>query len=507
LTATDTGNNYSRFKITTTTDPFFYPGTSTSNTSGGTSGSLNATNNKIILIRYKLPTSYAGSVTLYYGASSLGNATSAHSFNPDNTWHDVIMDMTGLTGWSGTINQLRVDFNGFAANQYVDIAFIAAFDTLAHARSWGNATINMGTVQTQSGTETVTVQTTQTTVYFGGANGCTGVPAAQYAGQLSKVTAAGSGTGKFTNWECIYLVKDTYNGETHYRIAAHKPYGQANVNNATVEQWFTSYPGSWVICTQNPAGNAGTAQAFNAIWSHISDTNYIKISGTTLTVYKVSTKTQPTYTTTTVNAPTVTDHKAIDTSKMVGSISVAGGSSSTSDYTSAPSTMRFYRSNLSQYLKIDGSNTTMSFSYSGVTADYQISLSDGTKGQAVAKLGVYYYSDTAATQNNKEGAIQWTYLPAGGSGSVNFLDTTVTSVGSYYDHDVNWSGYSATDAAVYKGCDKYQYQGQFAHQVLPPGHYEARIEYDVLFDKYAVVQCSAATGIAADPFGYCAGAA
>ena len=492
ITATDSANNYSKFTISTNSDPYFFPGTTSGNVGGGgTSGSINATTNKIAVVRYR--TSTAGTIRFYFGASSIsgssGYVSTTTTFNNDNTWHDAVIDLSGYSGWTGTINAFRVDLDGFAATQYVYISFIALFDTTANATSWAGASIKMGTIQTQSGTETVTTENALTTAYFGGTNGVAGTPSASVAGALSKVTSAGS--GDFTNWDCIYCVYE--NGR--YRIGDRKTYGSTTGSSGmTVAQWFSTYPTGIVLATQNPAGNAGTSTAFDSVYNYVSTSNYIKISGTTLTVYSLTETEQPTYTTTTVYAPTVTDHEALDTSQMVGTISVTGGSNSTSDYTSAPSTMRFYRSNLSQYLKIDGSTTTMSFSYSGVTAKYAITLNDGSAGYVVPGIAIYYSSDTAAYQNNKDGAIQWTYIPSGGSGTVNFQSSSTISAGSYYDQDVKWDGYTsdlvALDAAVEKGCDKYVYHGSFAHQVLPAGTYKANLEYDVLFPNYVVCEVS-----------------
>ena len=178
-----------------------------------------------------------------------------------------------------------------------------------------------------------------------------------------------------------------------------------------------------------------------------------------------------------------------------GTVLVQGGSNSTGDYSGATSMRRFYRSNLSSYLTIDANATNMEFNYSGVAAKTAVTLSDGTTGIKVARLAIYNSTDVDDSQggadNNEEGPIQWTYLPNGGDGLVNFQNPGENSYSSYWDQDVSTSGYSNTGSGyeeiVADGCDRYTYRGGLDHNVLPAGTYKANIEYTALYDKYVVV--------------------
>lgn len=500
ITASDYANNYGKFEVTTNSDPYFYPGSASTLSGGGTSGSINANNAKVLVIRYWSDVEDA-SIQLFFGASSIegvsGRYTSSQHLENDGRWHDLYINMSSYSGWTGTINKMRFDLDGFAAGKVLWISFIAAFDTTENARTWAKASVSMGNITTQTQTQTGTK-----TVYTPGSS----IGSVNITGKKNLTTEDRSADGalnqfvaypssNLVDWACMILIEDP-SGSGLYRLVGVKTYGNTNVDGqgVTIQHFFNNYK-TQLIATRNP----GCAD-WQTLWNSFqSDKNYMRIEGTKLYVYNTYTKTtEPIYTTTTtttpVSAPVAVDYQDLDTSKMTGSISMSGGSTSTSDYTSAPSTRRFYRSNLGQYLAYDGSTTTMSFSYSSVATPYVISLPDATKGLAVAKIAIYYSSDS--NSNNSDGAIQWTRVKSA-SGTVNFQDSSTASVGSYYDQDVVYSGYGATDNAVYKGCDKYIYHGSFAHNVLPAGTYKAKLQYDVLFDKYIVVQ---PTGIATAQF-------
>lgn len=456
-----------------------------------------ATTNKIALVRYRTSsgnTNKNGMLQLFFGASGASYSTTPTALNCDNEWHDVVINMSNYSGWTGSIAFLRVDFEGFAVNDTVYLSFIAFFDTEYHAETWHNTykssdSLYMGTVRTQTGTRPKEI--TQVNVYFGGANGAdsaTDTSPRIVDGQLNKIIAPGS--GDFKDWQCIYCeYKDG-----RYHILDLKMYDSTiGGSGLTVEKWLTNYSGGIVIATKNPAGNAGTAQDFSKIWNYVNQDNYIKISGTTLTVYQVSaTETEPVYADIDVYAPAAVSIDGLTPDVPVfltGTVRVDGGSTSTNDYTSA-GMRRFYRSNLNGYLLFNGYSTEMRFYYEDVSVRQETTL-NGLKGIAVAKLGVFNSGD-GAYQNNKENAIQFTYLPAGGDGYVIFQDGNLKSAGAYYDQDVDWEGYDAEDVEdspnVVKGCDKYTYSGNFAHHVLPAGTYEARLQYEILFDKYVIVQ-------------------
>jgi len=499
VTPKDDHWHYTNFIADSSDDPYFYVGKTKYDLAGSGLGSIDADDLKYLVIRYYAQTQ--GKFMMYFGTTADPNAhhTSNYDFIPDSKWHDIVIDMSVYSGWTGTINSLRMDFLEFGASEYVYLSFIAAFDTVEHLTSWAKSSIVMGQKKEDSGT-TQTVEKENPvhteTIYFGGTNGTSSLPAT--AGELNKVTTPGS--GDFSGWRCIFCVKEG----SRYRIVDYKLEGASAGGAFTVASFFQSYSTGIVIATANPAGSN-----FKTLWNYISQENYIKISGTKLTVYKVVMENVTIYNYPDIAAGTVTDHNALTTTKMTGTVSVGGGSTKDPVGTDL-SERRFYRSNLSQYLTMTGDTTSMKFTCKNAAAMYSITLPDRTTGKVVAKVGVYYSSDSHATQNNKDGAIQWTYLPNGSDSTgveINFQDSSTVSLGSYYNQDLGSTGYADEDgdtgtvnAAVYKGNDKYQYTGSFAHQVLPPGKYQARLEYDVLFNKYVKVKCTTGTHIVADPF-------
>ncbi|MBE7065163.1 MAG: hypothetical protein E7384_05060 [Ruminococcaceae bacterium] len=463
-----------------------------------------ASTNKWCIMRYR--TTSAIHLKIYFGTTSAGISESNAFFcsnsstNPlekDGEWHDLIFNCNSLNSrWTGTVNTLRWDIENYATNDTIDIAFISIFNSDANATAWAQSTITMGTVKVEDGApQTVTRESPLASVPFQGQNGATtGLPSKP--DYLNSVLSPGT-PGDYSGWRCVYCVRETHAVlGTVYRIGDQKLAGATTSGGGkTVAQWFQAYPTGMVIAT---ARDGLTNSAFNPLWNNISAENYIKISGSTLTIYKIVTETVQNYKDVTTYAPKTDDYAAMDTSKMVGTVTVAGGS--TGEYTSAPSHMIFYRSNLSQYLKFDGNTTNMTFTYSGVSTPYELEVPTASQGNAdgeyagyratgycVPKIAIYYSDDSAAEGNNADGSIQWTYVNKA-SGTVDFQTSSTASIGSYYDKDLTYDGYPATDAAVYKGNDKYMYKGAFAHQVLPAGTYVAKLEYDVLYPQYVEVE-------------------
>ena len=469
VTATD-HTQYTTFTTSSESDPYFFPGPTASALGSTSLGTLNASSNKIAVVRYR--TDASGKINFYLNHDGYGNggmSTVMYSLNNDDQWHDLYMDFTGDVNWTGTACQwLRLDFEeGFASGSAVDIAFIAFFDTVDNAQSWASGSIKMGTVSSTTTGKKILATDTISTTNMG--------TSAVAAGVNVQTQSTGS---TLQYWNAIYC--NLVDGE--YWIAN---YTASDSTDAVT--WQNTYAGSIIIYTQSYA---------SGVFANVSQSNYVEISGDQLITYTYG----DTTTTTDVYAPTVVSSDGLTPDYVTGTVSVSGGSTSTSDYTSATSMMRFYRSNLNQYLTFNGDLATMTFTYKDVSARQAITLSNGRAGVVVASLAVYNSvtaGNQTAFQNNVEGPIQFTYLPEGGDGSVIFQDGSLVSAGSYYDQDVGSMGYSDEDYAestiVYKGCDKYFYTGNFAHHVLPAGTYEAQIEYEILYDKYVIVSPSGYT--------------
>ncbi|MBQ7714819.1 MAG: dockerin type I repeat-containing protein, partial [Clostridia bacterium] len=84
------------------------------NTAGVTS--LSANTYKYIVVTEKVPTGASSSATtteIFYCAGSInvptGGKSELFNFTKDGTYHSYIIDMSGVSGWTGTIHSLRVD--------------------------------------------------------------------------------------------------------------------------------------------------------------------------------------------------------------------------------------------------------------------------------------------------------------------------------------------------------------------------------------------------------------
>ncbi len=141
---------------TDTIDPYqYYAVSSAFNT-------LSAGQYKYIVMKYKTGENVTTpSTELFLCAGNIGSPTGGYSvrFQHETAgqWNTQIIDLNGVSYWTGTIHGIRLDYFGgnAKAGEYMDIAYIAFAKTEADALAYANGTAELPTIPPESASITV----------------------------------------------------------------------------------------------------------------------------------------------------------------------------------------------------------------------------------------------------------------------------------------------------------------------------------------------------------------